>query len=130
MASCPLCNSVVLCAECMAATANVEGVDTQDYLDEVEFSRILPASEKEQRIHTLMQQIQSDLMNGFEYAGSRNLKDTVQLASNLFEVVAAITAITHGDLTQEEQSKLEILHQHALSGLGLVHGYEDTEGDD
>ena len=55
-----------------------------------------------------------------------SFKDTVQLVNTLFEVAAAVAILARAD--EEQQAKLDCLHQHAIEGLDLIGGDEE-EGD-
>jgi hypothetical protein len=55
-----------------------------------------------------------------------SFKDTVQLVNTLFEVAAAVAVLAVG-AEEEQQAKLDCLHQHAIEGLDLIGGDEEGE---
>jgi hypothetical protein len=57
---------------------------------------------------------------------SPSFKDTVQLVNTLFEVAAAVAVLAVG-IEEEQQAKLDCLHQHAIEGLDLIGGDEEGE---
>ena len=54
-----------------------------------------------------------------------SFRDTVQLVNTLFEVAAAVAVLAV--VAEDQQAKLDCLHQHAIEGLDLIGGDEEGE---
>lgn len=52
-----------------------------------------------------------------------DFRETIQLINTLFEIAATMATVVVSD-DVDEQSKLDVLHQHAIDGLDLIGGSE------
>ena len=78
----------------------------------------------------LRKDIAEHLVGSFAEKLTRNdlsFKETVQLVNTLFEVAAAVAVLAV--VAEEQQAKLDCLHQHAIEGLDLIGGDEEGDGD-
>ncbi len=116
-----------------------EGVKYKGFL--LESDRILReyASNRKKRDTHMDMMLENAGEHVLENSGGipeQGLKGVVQFVHTLFEIAAAVTRVASAD-GEEEQAKLDRLHEHATQGLEMIGGeeikddfYEDGDNDD